>query len=117
MATPKLYVANSCRPDVTVHPVGSTGNVIPSLVHSALGNPTGIAIDPTGKVYVENSCNHTITVFAGSRGNVLPTSTIGGEKADLVLAVGSIAVDFSGHIAVTKRMTQLRSIPPAAPAM
>jgi sugar lactone lactonase YvrE len=106
----KIYVANFAgghgAGSVTVYPAGSNGNVAPIATiagdDTGLDNPSGIAIDSSGKIYVANrgggrTSASSITVYAaGSNGNVKPIATITGP--DTGLDDPCIAVDSRGKI-------------------
>lgn len=106
----KIYVANFIggrgTGSVTVYPAGSNGNVAPIATiigaDTGLDNPSGIAVDSSGKIYVANrggglSSASSITVYAaGSNGNVKPIATIAGPNT--ALDDPCIAVDSSGKI-------------------
>ena len=106
----KIYVANYIGGNgggsVTVYPANSTGDVAPIATiiggDTGLDNPSGIAVDSTGKIYVANrgggrTSASSITIYpAGSSGNVKPIATIAGPRTGL--DDPCIAVDSSGKI-------------------
>lgn len=106
----KIYVANFAggqgTGSVTIYAAGSNGNVAPvaTIVGDSTGldNPSGIAVDSSGKIYVANrgggrTSASSITVYpAGSNGNVKPIATIEGPNTEL--EDPCIAVDSSGKI-------------------
>ena len=106
----KIYVANFAgghgRGSVTVYPANSNGNVAPIATiigdDTGLDNPSGIAVDSSGKIYVANrgggrTSASSITVYAaGSSGNVKPIATIAGPRTRL--DDPCIAVDSTGRI-------------------
>jgi len=106
----KIYVANFFggvgSGSVTVYSAGSNGNARPVAMiigaDTALDNPSGIAIDSAGKIYVANRGGgrtnaSSITVYAaGSSGNIRPIATIAGP--DTGLDDPCIAVDSNGKI-------------------
>jgi sugar lactone lactonase YvrE len=106
----KIYVANFFGEvgsgSVTVYSAGSNGNARPVATiigaDTGLDNPSGIAIDSTGKIYVANrgggrTNESSITVYAaGSSGNMKPIATIAGP--DTGLDDPCIAVDSNGEI-------------------
>src|SRR3989454_4844321 len=108
-----LYVANSSCPScgapasVTIYPAGATGNATPTATiagsSTGLSVPTGIAVDPAGRLYVTNIMgnNNSITVYAvGATGNAAPSAAITGSNTSLRNPVG-IAVDAAGQLYVT----------------
>ncbi len=126
----KIYVTGDAAastgvfvPSVFVYPaLGSrTGavNVAPiatiSGSNTGLVEPQGIALDSSGKIFVEDGGNSSDTppispsVFvysAGSNGNVPPIAAISGSNTGLYYLVG-IAVDSSGKIYVADDGTVL----------
>ncbi len=67
---------------------------------SALDGPEGLAVDSTGRIYVGNSANNTISVFApGSNGNVAPAATLSGSIG-FSINQATIAVDPSNDFYV-----------------
>src|SRR2546425_954487 len=108
-----LYVANSSCPScgapasVTIYPAGATGNATPTATiagsSTGLSAPTGIAVDPAGRLYVTNIMgnNNSITVYAvGATGNAAPSAAITGSNTSLRNPDG-IAVDAAGQLYVT----------------
>jgi hypothetical protein len=87
----------------------ATGDVAPIRViggsSAGFQSPTGIALDPSGNIYVANSCQgYTCTgevrVFAATAsGNVAPMRVISGSATNLVLPEG-LALDRGGNIYV-----------------
>ncbi|MGH7812902.1 MAG: NHL repeat-containing protein [Candidatus Binataceae bacterium] len=60
---------------------------------TGMARPTGIAVDPAGKIYVANSSGNTVTVYAAdSNGSVPPLATIGGPHTGLS-APNGVALD------------------------
>lgn len=106
----KIYVANFAggrgTGSVSVYAARSNGNVAPIATivgaDTGLDNPSGIAIDSGGKIYVANrgggrTSTSSVTVYpAGSNGNVKPIAIITGH--DTGLDDPCIAVDSSGKI-------------------
>jgi Beta-propeller repeat len=98
---------------VTVYAAGSSGNVAPirriAGNNTGLSNPTGIAVDGTGRTYVTNAGRaSSITVYdSGATGNVAPIATITGPNTGLGKPQG-IALDSHRKLYVT---TTRRSAP------
>jgi sugar lactone lactonase YvrE len=91
-ASSNIYVANSSSGPSSTSSIlefaaGSSGQTPPSFSITGpltgLSFPTGIKVDAKGNVYVANTGNGTITVYAPmSNGNVAPTLTIGGPNTE-----------------------------------
>jgi len=107
-----IFVANLRGGYVTVYSLGSNGDVAPiSTIEGAatrLADPTAVALDSKGNIYVGNDyvanapveAGSSVVVFsAGSRGNAKPLATIAGPHAGLH-GIHSITVDSSGNIYV-----------------
>jgi len=89
---------------VTVYPAGSDGNVRPArVIHGPLTgmtSPAYLAVDSSGKVYVSNLGNDSVTVYGPkAHGDVRPLQRIKG--LDTQLNVQEIAVGQSDNIYVT----------------
>ncbi|MHB8197975.1 MAG: NHL repeat-containing protein [Vulcanimicrobiaceae bacterium] len=105
-----LYVLNANIPSITEYSAASisgtgTINAAPIAVitssSSALDGPEGLAVDLTGRIYVGNSANNTISVFApGSNGNVSPAATLNGSNIGFSINQATIAVDSSNDLYV-----------------
>src|SRR3989454_9260542 len=104
-----LYVANSSCPScgapasVTIYPAGATGNATPTATiagsSTGLSVPTGIAVDPAGRLYVTNIMgnNNSITIYAaGATGDATPIATIAGSNTGL-RSTAALAVDARGR--------------------
>lgn len=88
-----IYVLNaegSPTRSVTVYAAGATGNVKPirMIVGQKTGlyaAPVGIAVDPSGRLYVlQSGTTNSISVFApGANGNVAPVRVISGSKTGM----------------------------------
>jgi hypothetical protein len=108
-------------PRVMVYAAGSKGNVAPIVTISGnrtgLDSPDGIAVDPSGKIYVLNDASpgvhayapgapdgpyvDTVTVYLpGAKGNIAPVATIIGTDTGLG-DPKAIALDSGGKIYVT----------------
>jgi len=86
--------------DVTVYPLGVSGNVAPLASGPELSGPFGLALDASGNIYATNQNDNTITVYApGTNGSVAPITIIGGSGSGL-LDPNGIAIDASGNIYV-----------------
>jgi sugar lactone lactonase YvrE len=103
---PSVVVANGGSGAVTDYPLSPTGNVAPLFKLGAgnkLSGPGGVAVDTTGRVYVLNSSNSTISEFApGVTSASGPAVTIGGSNTGLNNPAG-IALDAAGRIYVTSQ--------------
>lgn len=113
-----LFVANSASNYVTIYDLNSNGDAAPIanidgtaldrflgtlyLGGSGLDEPTGIAVDPTGNIYVSNlfggwEGHGKIVAFSpGSSGSKKPRATIAGPNTRLESR--GIAVDRNGNI-------------------
>lgn len=107
---PCIYVANMFGGGgsgiVTIYPTSATGNYSPGKDFIAgsstlLDDPAGIAVDPTGKVYVANlGGGASVTTYAPkSSGNVVPRQVIQGSSTGLSVPSG-IAIASNGDIYV-----------------
>ena len=110
-----IFVTNPSTNTVAIYPPDATGNVPPFEIiggsKTRLANPTGIALDQHGNIYVLNSATATITVYAlpgvlFGRVPVLlnlpPIAVIAGPKTKLKQPV-ALAVDGSGDIYVANQ--------------
>jgi hypothetical protein len=116
----RIYVANGLNtttPSVTVYAAGSNGNVAPIATiagpNTGLADPSGIAVDPTGRIYVGNenspSFNGIVTVYnAGANGNVAPIRTITGANTGFANGVYGVAWH-NGRIYVTSGNSPINS--------
>jgi hypothetical protein len=100
-STQKIYVTNrSPIVSVTVYNAASNGNVPPiatiSGSNTGLTNPTGIAVDSVGQIYV--AVQGSILVFAANaNGNVSPVATISGPNTGIGSLEG-LVLDATGRI-------------------
>ena len=97
-----VYANNHYRNSITEYASGANGNVAPiaTLAGAATGvqNPTGIALDPAGHLWVDNAAS--ITEYpAGANGNVAPIAGIAGPQ---VISSSVIAFDAAGHLFVNE---------------
>jgi DNA-binding beta-propeller fold protein YncE len=105
--TGTIYVTSfngpSGNPSILGFPAGSNGNVTPSEViegsNTGLEDPTGLAVDAGGNIYVSDD-NSYINVFAaGAEGNVAPARTIKGARTKLSTPLG-LSLDSSSNVYV-----------------
>lgn len=100
-----LYVLNAGNNTITVYSASSisgtgTLNPAPTAVISssstAIDGPEGLAVGSTGQIYVGNSSNTTIAIFAaGSNGNTSPLATLNGNSTFTCICQATIATDAS----------------------
>jgi sugar lactone lactonase YvrE len=126
-ASGKIYVVNGeeyRNGSITIYPplATSTGILNEAPIATVAGsktlldNPTGIALDSQGKMYVANDLHVPVkqdksfdrgrlTVYpAGSSGNIAPIATISGAKTGLALPRG-ITLDSDDNIYVANQYT------------
>src|SRR5258708_2576759 len=105
----KLYVTNQGPDTITVYPANGDRRPNPIFTiggeNTQLINPTAIALDSTGDIYVANEGASdepgSVTIYrSGSNGDVAPVARIAGPKTGLKSAEG-VAVDSHGYIYVT----------------
>jgi HYDIN/CFA65/VesB-like, Ig-like domain/NHL repeat len=100
-STVKTIVTNSCGA-ATSYPAGAHGDAVPVAIPTSLCGPVGVALDPSGNVYVANS-NNSVTIYAaGASINASPTGIIAGPNTGIHDPVG-IAVDTVGNVYVANR--------------
>lgn len=110
-AAGKIYVADELggsSGSITVYPANPSGTLnetpLATIAGSstALGNPLGIAVDASGKIYATNSLPSTVTVYVANPSgtvNEAPLATIGGSATQLGTPV-SVTLDPTGKIYV-----------------
>ena len=104
-----IYVSNffggpSLNGSITEYAAGSNGDVAPlatiTATNFAVFEPQGIAVDPTGNIYIANF-NGSISVFPpGSNGNATPSASIAGPLTGLAGPSG-LALDSADNIYVS----------------
>src|SRR5260370_19596341 len=100
IANPQTAIFVSNPYDVTAYPTGSSGDVAPIALTTDMANPSGIARDGVGRIYIANAATNTVTVYAAtSNGNVPPLAVVGGANTGLADPSG-IALDANGKIYV-----------------
>jgi hypothetical protein len=100
-----VFVANHSSNSITVFKVGLGGHTseLSTIAGDATGlnEPTNVAVDSDGKIYVSCLFDDKVLVYArGAKGNVAPIATIAGSNTGLSFPRG-IAVDVAGRIYVT----------------
>jgi sugar lactone lactonase YvrE len=106
----RIYVANrgggaGGANSITVYAPGANGNASPIATitgpNTKLGEPTGIAVDPDGTIFVTNWDFNSVTAYApGANGDVPPIAVIQGSHTGLFGPM-SIAVGFGHRLYVT----------------
>jgi DNA-binding beta-propeller fold protein YncE len=93
-----IFVANGSNP--TAYPIAASGDVAPIALMTDMSGSYGLARDASGRTYVANHGNNTVTVYAANaNGNVPPLAVIGGSNTGLDQP-GGIALDATGKIYV-----------------
>jgi NHL repeat len=109
MPTPSrsLAVVNATSNSITVFAMDANGDATPLRTvagpHTGLANPTDVAADPGGRVYVVNNGGNpfSVTVYAaGAAGDALPIRTIAGSATGLEFPVYA-RVDTAGTLYVS----------------
>ena len=113
MVDSSIYVANSASPNnnLALYSPGANGDVGPTATLSnpatGVNDPTGMAIDASGKTYIANSFSSigqlsgSVTIYpSGNYGADVPSATIMGADTGLVSPDG-IALDSSSDIYVS----------------
>ncbi len=98
-----IYVTTNAN-RVLAYRAGSSGDATPSWTLSGamtgLEEPSSIAVDAEGNVYVLNRGSPSVTVYSrGSRGGTVPSATIFGPATQLH-SPRAIAVDPAGNVYV-----------------
>jgi hypothetical protein len=100
-ATPRLWVASG--PALYEFEAGATGNTAPIAVISGpstqLGNPTSLAIDPAGNIWVSDLMGgaKVLEFKVGSTDDVAPIQTLAGSRTHITETYG-IWFDRLGHL-------------------
>lgn len=97
--------AGEGRSFVTVYTADSNGDAAPIAMisgpHTGLVDPTGIALDSRGNIYVANWRAGSVTIYpSGANGDAAPIATIRGPNTGLTIPTG-IALDSEENIYVT----------------
>src|SRR5260370_26480354 len=117
IANPQTAICVSNPYDVTAYPTGSSGDVAAIALTTDMANPSGIARDGVGRIYVANAATNTITVYAAaSNGNVPPIAVIGGANTGPFAAsgnaLGANGENYLGDGAVTRQDPLTAHAPP-----
>lgn len=101
--TGKIYTTGA--QSVVVFAAGANGNATPVAIITdsvtPFGQTRGIAVDPSGKIYVGDAVNNNVSVFpANANGNVAPIEAISGSNS-LINGPNGISIDYSGNMAVS----------------
>jgi NHL repeat len=71
---------------------------------TGLDEPTGVAVEPDGRLYVGNAGNNSVTEYAyGANGDAAPVATISGPDTGLDVP-GKLVLDSSGYLFVTNNL-------------
>ena len=100
-ATSSVWAADGGNNSVLEFAERTAGNVAPAVsiagAATGLAAPKGVAVDPSGRLYVANVSAGTVTEYApGDTGNVAPAATITGLDEPY-----SVALDAAGRLYVT----------------
>ena len=96
-----LPTAASCQPPALVAIWGSTGDRPGQFIH-----PTGLALDPSGNLYVADLVNHRIQVLTSSGVFVTQWGSTGLDPWSITGPQG-IATDFYGHLFIAEWMVHV----------
>jgi hypothetical protein len=95
--------------EITLAPTGPQCLTPTSLIfgpNTGINQPFGIAVDPTGNMYVTNSESNSITVFPPTAGaNTTPSAVIASPNA--VVNPTGVAIDSTGQIYVANAGAQI----------
>lgn len=108
-APPSLYVAAYNLNTITVYSAAPAGPQFAGTISGAatgLDHPAGVAIDSTGRLYVANTADSTITEYAPeANGDATPVATIAGKGTGLA-EPNFIALDGAGHLYVLNPLNE-----------
>jgi 6-phosphogluconolactonase (cycloisomerase 2 family) len=97
------YNGPSGDPSILGFPAGSNGNVAPTQViegsKTGLQDPTGLAVDASGNIYVSDDNSYINVYAADATGNVAPTRTIEGRRTKLSTPLG-VSLDSNANVYV-----------------
>jgi sugar lactone lactonase YvrE len=114
-ASGTMFVTNSSARNggavdsIVAFPASASANVYPAQwiqgASTGLSQPSGIALDSSGRIWVANSGNNTVTAYpqtptTTSPANVVPAITLSGSATKLNAPVG-LAFDASGRLWVS----------------
>ncbi|HVS46804.1 MAG TPA: hypothetical protein VMS32_09065 [Verrucomicrobiae bacterium] len=102
--TPSPTPNPSATPSPTPSPIPLATNLPPTLLirggNTGFANPSGVAVDAAGLIYVSDAGNASVRIFAaGTNGNIAPTRVISGPLT-LLQVPTDIKVDSTGAIYV-----------------
>jgi sugar lactone lactonase YvrE len=93
-----VYVADNFENTVFIFPAGGAYPSPVGTVTDGLSGPQGLAVDPTGNLYVANTSNDTVTMYPPGSGS--PSLTL---HQDLT-APAAIALDPKGNVWVSNEL-------------
>jgi len=98
-----LYVANRGGNSITAYDSSAMGNATPTIAivgsNTRLNQPSGVAVDAGGRLYVSTHTDSIVVYAAGATGNATPTATITGSNTGLSQPQ-AIAFDAVGRLYV-----------------